>query len=140
MNILLDYIILLIPSIIASLAVGYSALTLKEFKKSQQFNMVNTILGDINELEGEIPLVFQLENSEQSEVSLSQLLSRLFNKLDWLSYLVNDDQINDESLKHYVVPTIQDYYDGIYTEYATDDMRKETEYKEFKKLCEKNKE
>lgn len=140
MNTLLDYFILLIPSIIASIAVCYSVLTLQEFKKSQQFNTVNTILGDINELEGEIPLIFQLQtdkkNNEQTDVSLSQLLSRLFNKLDWLSYLVNDNQINDESLKDYVIPTIQDYYNGIYTEYATDDMKKESEYKEFKKLCE----
>lgn len=135
---LLDYFVLLLPTFVAIGAVAYSARTLKEFKKSQQFNMVNTVLGDINKLEGEIPTIYQMqvekENNELTDVYLNQLLSRIFNKVDWLSYLVNSKQIRDKSLKGYIIPVIRDVYDGTYTKYATNLFKKDSEFKEFKKL------
>lgn len=134
------YLIILAPSVVASVMVSISARNLWAFKKSQQYNMINTILADLNNLEGEIPVIYQLtiekRNEELTNVSLSQLLSRIFSKLDWLSFLVNDEQVNDESLKKYVISMIKEYYETTFSRYATEKMKEKSQYIEFKKLYE----
>ena len=65
------------------------------------------------------------------------MLAKLFNKLDWISYLINREQINDESLLKYVYPLVKGHYEKTYIPSASDAMKKDTEYENFKKLYEK---
>jgi len=136
----LSFIILLAPSIAASVSAGYAATNVKAFKKSQQYNMVNTILADLNTLEAEIPKIYQLDiekkNKGLTNIALDQLVSRIFNKLDWLSFLINDKQVKDKSLKRYAIPLIKEYYETTFKNYATARMKEPTQFKELKKLYE----
>lgn len=139
-EIVVHYIIILAPSLVASVMVSIAAKNLWAFKKSQQYNMVNTILADLDNLQGEIPVIHKLKfekgTEELIDVALSQLLSRIFNKLDWLSFLVNDKQLKDESLKKYVISMIKEYYETTFDKYATEKMKEESQYRELKKLYE----
>jgi hypothetical protein len=63
--------------------------------------------------------------------------SLFFNTLEWLSFLINTNKINDSQIIGFFKPAIVGWYDIIFLDryYITEDqVNNEKEYKEFKKL------
>jgi hypothetical protein len=148
MNGLLDSLIsigggiaVIISGIVAAVALWYSSRTLREVKNSQQFNIINSVLNDINQIDSEVPNLFQLHkdknDNELSEVAFTQLLTKLFNKLDWISFLINHDQIKNRDIQEYLNTMIKTHFEQTFEELATDNMKEPSEFKELKKLYQK---
>lgn len=148
MNGLLDSLIstgggiaVIVSGLAAAVALWYSSRTLREVKNSQQFNIINSVLNDINQIDSEVPNLFQLHkdknDNELSEVAFTQLLTKLFNKLDWISFLINHDQIKNQDIQEYLKTMIKTHFEQTFEELATDNMKEPSEFKELKKLYEK---
>jgi hypothetical protein len=88
---------------IAAVALAYSVKAFRRARNAEQVTVINSILSDINQLEGELSNLSQIvdEGKPSARISFNILLERLFNKLDWLSFLIIDVQI--------VRPTSIDY-------------------------------
>jgi hypothetical protein len=130
----------IVSSIIAAIALGISCITLRQVKNNQQFNILNSIINEVHQMDTEIPNLFILkkQNGEKiGRIAFEQHLSKLFSKLDWISFLVNNKQVKNKSIKKYLYPKIKTYYEYTFAQLATEDMKKDTEYKDFKKLYEK---
>ena len=76
-------------------------------------------------------------DNELSEVAFTQLLTKLFNKLDWISFLINHDQIKNQDIQEYLKTMIKTHFEQTFEELATDNMKEPSEFKELKKLYQK---
>jgi len=128
-------VIVAVVAIVISIRAYYNA------KKGQQFGIVDKFLSEIGQLDMEVANLHRMYKETKDiqllGICLDQTLSKLFNKLDWISFLINKEEINNESLKKYVYPLIKGHYEKTYLQSASKAMRNDTEYENFKTLYEK---
>jgi|ERR687892_807012 hypothetical protein len=131
----------IITIVIAISALVVSIKALWDTRTGKQFDTIDKVLGEINQMGTEVYNLHKIYSEKKDKkllrVGFTQLLSKLFNRLDWISLLINKHQIKDESLLQYLYPMIKDHYEGTFIPCATDHMRKESEFKQFKILYEK---
>jgi hypothetical protein len=131
-------ILAIIISIIAS---AISGKALWNSKKVQQFNSVDKVLSDVTQIDTDVADLYKLyhntKDKELLKTYFEQILSKLFNRLDWISFLINKKQIKDKSLLEYIYPIIIIHYEETFLPCATKGMKKPSEFKNLKSLYEK---
>jgi hypothetical protein len=70
----------------------------------------------------------------QYDDARSQWYSRIFNSVDWLSFMINEKIINDKKMIEYMKPDLIRYYEDTFLKNASADERDSNSYQEFKKL------
>jgi hypothetical protein len=71
----------------------------------------------------------------QYDDARSQYRFRIFNTLDYLSFLVNQKVIDDRRLVEYMKPMIIEYYEETFLKHASSmDERDSKSYQQFKKF------
>jgi hypothetical protein len=130
MVILADYIQIIVAGIYA-IALFYTIVTFRRTKRLDQITLSNTTFSDLRDLDREVA---KIPSGSQYDDARNQWYSRIFNTLDWLSYLINEKVIDDQKMIEYMKRDIIRYYEDTFLKNASVDERDSKSYQEFKKL------
>jgi L-asparaginase II len=91
----------------------------------------NNIFSDLRDLDHELA---KIPSGSQYDEARSQWYSRLFNSMNWLSFMVNEKLISDKKMVEHIKGIIVRYYEGTFLKNASVHERVAKSYQEFKKL------
>ena len=76
----------------------------------------------------------KIPSGSQYNDTRSQWYSRIFNSVNWLSFMVNENVISDKKMIEHIKPIVAKYYEDTFLKNATVDERNSSSYPELKKL------
>ena len=100
-------------------------------KRIDQVTLSNPIFSELRELDRELA---KIPPESQYDDARSQTYSRIFNTLNYLSFLVNVKLIDDRRLIEHMKLVIIRYYEEVFMRHASADERNSSSYQEFRKL------
>jgi len=116
---------------IYSIALFYTIVTFRRTKRLDQISLLNKIFSDLRELDREVA---NISSESKYDDIRSQWYSRIFNSVNWLSFMVNEKLINDKKMLEHIKPLIMNYYENVFLTNASVDERNSNLYLDFKKL------
>jgi hypothetical protein len=116
---------------IYSIALFYTIVTFRRTKRLDQITLSNNIFSDLRDLDRELA---KIPSESQYGDARSQWYSRLFNSVNWLSFMVNEKVISDNKMVEHIKAIIVRYYEDAFLKNASVDERDTKSYQEFKKL------
>ena len=126
-----EYIQIIAAAIYAT-ALFYTIVTFRRSKKLDQITLSDRIFHELRELDRELA---NIPSESQYDDTRSQVYSRIFNTLNYFSFLVNRKVINDRWLLEYMKPTIIRYYEETFLIHASSVDKSDPEsYREFKRF------
>jgi hypothetical protein len=129
-----EYIQIIAAGIYAT-ALFYTIVTFRRSKRLDQITLSSQIFQGLRELDRELA---KIPPESQYDNARSQVYSRIFNNLDYLSFNVNRKFIDDKALLAYMKPFIIRYYEDTFLAHASVDEREDSQsYQEFKKFYHK---
>ncbi len=126
--------------IIASLSVTGALITTlyihKQTKKSTQFKLSETFSDKLDNLHEELKNIpSELEDSKGYSSQIESWNDKLFNTLEWFSFMVNEKQITNYKIINFFGKTVVRYYDKIFKVVSSEAIMKEKDYfPELRKL------
>jgi hypothetical protein len=76
----------------------------------------------------------KIPSGSQYDEARSSWFSRMFNSLEWLSFMINEKIMTDKKLVEYIKPMIISYYDNTFLKSVSAIERDSNNYPQFKKL------
>jgi hypothetical protein len=126
-----EYIQIIAAAIYAT-ALFYAIVTYRRSKKLDQIALSDRIFNELRELDRELA---KIPSESQYDDARGQVYSRIFNTLNYFSFLVNRKVINDRWLLEYMKPTIIKYYEETFQTHAPSiDKSDPKSYQEFKRF------
>lgn len=126
-----EYIQIIAAGIYA-IALFYTIVTFRRTKRLDQIALSDRIFSDLRELDRELA---KIPPESQYDDARSQYHSRIFNTLDYLSFLVNQKVIDDRRLVEYMKPMIIEYYEETFLKHASSMHERDSKsYQQFKKF------
>ena len=126
-----EYIQIIAAAIYAT-ALFYTIVTYRRSKKLDQITLSDNIFHELRELDRELA---KIPSESQYNDARSQVYSRIFNTLNYFSFLVNRKVINDRWLLEYMKPTLIKYYEETFQTHASSvDKSDPKSYQEFKRF------
>ena len=125
-----DYIQIITAAIYAA-ALFYTILTFRRSKRLDQLTITNEIFLELRNLDRELA---KIPPETQYDDARSQIYSRIFTTLDYLSFLINQKVVDDRRLMDYMKADIIRYYEDAFLKHASIDERDSNSYQQFKKL------
>jgi hypothetical protein len=126
-----EYIQIIAAGIYAT-ALFYTIVTFRRSKKLDQITLSDRIFHELRELDRELA---KTPSESQYDNARSQVYSRIFNTLNYFSFLVNRKVIDDRWLLEYMKPTIIRYYEETFLTHASSvDKSDPKSYQEFKRF------
>jgi hypothetical protein len=119
---------------IYSIALFYTIVTFRRTKRLDQISLLNKIFSDLRELDREVA---SMPSESQYDNIRSQWYSRIFNSVNWLSFMVNEKVISDKKMVEHIKAIIVRYYKDAFLKNASVDERVAKSYQVFKKLFRK---
>ena len=112
-------------------ALFYTILTFKHTKRLDQISLSNNIFNELRNLDLEIA---KIPLEPKYDDVRNQWYSRMFNSINWLSFLINEKVINDKKMIEHFKPIIVKYYEDIFIKSVSIEEQNFNSYSEFKKL------
>jgi hypothetical protein len=125
-----EYIQIIAAGIYA-IALFYTIVTFRRTKKLDQITLSDRIFSELRELDRELA---KIPPESQYDNARNQVYSRIFNTLDYLSFLVNRKIIDDKRLLDYMKPFIIRYYEETFLKNGSSVERDSNSYQQFKKF------
>jgi hypothetical protein len=125
-----DYIQILVAAIYA-IALFYTIVTFQRSKRIDQITSWGDVMKELRDVDRELA---KIPSKSQYDEVTSSWLSRMFNSLEWLSFMINEKIMTDKKLVNYVKPMIISYYDDTFRKYSSVIKRDSNNYPQFKKL------
>jgi hypothetical protein len=125
-----DYIQILVAAIYA-IALFYTIVTFQRSKRIDQITSLGDVMKELRDVDRELA---KIPSGSQYDEVTSSWLSRMFNSLEWLSFMINEKIMTDKKLVNYVKPMIISYYDDTFRKYSSVIKRDSNNYPQFKKL------
>ncbi|HXT84294.1 MAG TPA: hypothetical protein VN704_08190 [Verrucomicrobiae bacterium] len=116
---------------IYSIALFYTIITFRRTKKLDQISLLNKIFSDLRELDRE---VVSIPSESKYDDIRYPWYTRIFNSVNWLSFMVNENVINDTKMIEHIKPIIINYYESMFLTNASVDEKSSNSYQDFKKL------
>lgn len=108
--------------------------TIVTFQRSKRLDQI-TSLGDVmNELRDADRELAKIPSGSQFDDARNSWYFRMFNSLEWLSFMINERIITDKKLIEYIKPMIISYYEDIFLKSVSASERDSSRYQKFKKL------
>jgi hypothetical protein len=125
-----EYIQIISATIYAA-ALFITIITFRRTKRLDQITLSDNIFKDLRNLDLELAKV---PPGSQYDDTRSQWYYRIFNTLNWLSFMVNEKMITDKKLIEHMKPVIASYYEETFMNNVTVEERDSKFYQEFTKL------
>ena len=116
---------------IYAIALFYTIVTFRRTKRLDQITLSSNIFGELRDLDRELA---KIPSGSQYNDTRCQWYSRIFNSVNWLSFMVNENVISDKKMMEHIKPIVAKYYEDTLLKNATVDERNSSSYPEFKKL------
>jgi hypothetical protein len=126
-----------ISAVIYAAALFFTIVTFRRTKRLDQITLANNIFSELRNLDLELA---KIPSGSQSDDTRSQWYSRIFNSVNWLSFVVNEKVISDRKMVEHIKPVIARYYEDMFLKNASVDERDSKSYQEFKKTLSNNQE
>jgi hypothetical protein len=108
--------------------------TIVTFQRSKRLDQI-TSLGDVtNELRDVDRELAKIPSGSQFDDARNSWYFRMFNSLEWLSFVINERIITDKKLIEYIKPMIISYYEDTFLKSGLASERESSRYQQFKKL------
>jgi hypothetical protein len=114
---------------IYAMALFFTIVTFRRSKRLDQITLSDTVFKELRNLDLELARV---PSGAQYDDVKRQWYSRIFNTLNWLSFMINEKMITDRKIIEHMKPVIVTYYEGMFLKNASVDEKES--YQEFKKL------
>ena len=121
----------IISAIIYAAALFITIITFRRTKRLDQITLSDNIFKELRNLDLELAKV---PPGSQYDDTRSQWYYRIFNTLNWLSFMVNEKMITDKKLIEHMKPVIASYYKETFMNNVTVEERDSKFYQEFTKL------
>ena len=116
---------------IYAMALFFTIVTFRRTKRLDQITLSNNIFSKLRNLDRELA---KIPSGSQYDDARSQWYSRIFNSVNWLSFMINEKMISDKKMIEHFKPIIVTYYEDTFLKNASVDERDSKSYPEFKKL------
>jgi hypothetical protein len=114
---------------IYAMALFFTIVTFRRTKRLDQITLSDTVFKELRNLDLELARV---PSGAQYDDVKRQWYSRIFNTLNWLSFMINEKRTTDRKIIEHMKPVIVTYYEGMFLKNASVDEKES--YQEFKKL------
>jgi hypothetical protein len=121
-----EIVLQLAPIAISTLAIIFTALTFHRVRNTEQAKIGGDLSKELTQLDAEL---VKIKKDNGNEMEMWD--ARVFNRLEWYSFLVNKKEIRDKKVINFFKRTVIRYYDGMLPQEDKDD---EMKYPELKKL------
>src|SRR5687767_3626135 len=101
-----DYIQIIVAAIYA-IALFYTIVTFQRSKRIDQITSLGDVMKELRDVDRELA---KIPSGSQYDEIRSSWLSRMFNSLEWLSFMINEKIMTDKKLVKYIKPMIISYY------------------------------
>jgi hypothetical protein len=117
---------------IYAIALFFTIVTFRRTKRLDQITLSNNIFGELRNLDLELA---KIPSGSQYDDTKRQWYSRIFNTLNWLSFMINEKMITDTKMIEHMKPVIARYYEDMFLRNASAEEKEgSNSYQEFKKL------
>ena len=124
----------LLQIIVAAIYATTLFYTIVTFQRSKRLDQV-TSLGDVmNELRDVDRELEKIPSGSQFDDVRNSWYFRMFNSLEWLSFMVNERMITAKKLIKYLKPMMIRYYEDTFLKSGSASERNSSRYQHFKKL------
>ena len=125
-----EYIQIISAGIYAT-ALFFTIITFQRTKRLDQIALSDNIFSELRNLDLELAKI--PPGSEYDDVR-SQWYSRIFNTLNWLSFMINEKMITDKKMIEHMKPDIARYYEEMFLKNVSIDERDSTLSRIYKTL------
>ena len=126
-----EYIQIISAGIYAA-ALFLTIITFRRTKRLDQIALSDNIYKELRNLALELAKV---PRGSQYDNARNQWYFRIFNTLNWLSFMINEKMITDKKIIEHMKPDIARYYEDMFLKNASvDEKEGSNSYQEFKKL------
>ena len=126
-----EYIQIISAGIYAA-ALFLTIITFRRTKRLDQIALSDSIYKELRNLDLELAKV---PPGSQYDNARNQWYFRIFNTLNWLSFMINEKMITDKKIIEHMKPDIARYYEDMFLKNASvDEKEGSNSYQEFKKL------
>ncbi len=112
-------------------ALFFTVETFRRMKRLDQITLSNNIFSELRDLDRELA---KIPAGSQYDDARSQVYSRIFNSVNWLSFMLNEKVFSDTKMIEHFNPVIVKYYEDTFLKNASADEKESESYQDFKKL------
>ena len=125
-----EYIQIIVAAIYA-VTLFYTIVTFQRSKRLDQITSLGDVMNELRDVERELA---RIPAGSQFDDVRNSWYFRMFNSLEWLSFMINERIITDKKLIEYIKPMIISYYEAIFLKSGSANKKDSSQYQQFKKL------
>jgi hypothetical protein len=124
-------LIQIIIAAIYAITLFYTIVTFQRSKRVDQITSLGDVMNELRDVDRELE---KIPSGSQFDDARNSWYFRMFNSLEWLSFMINERMITDKKLIEYVKPMIVSYYEDTFLKSGSASERDSFRYQQFKKL------
>jgi hypothetical protein len=121
----------IIVAAIYAITLFYTIVTFQRSKRIDQITSLGDVMNELRDVDRELT---KISSGSQFDDARNSWYSRMFNSLEWLSFMINERIITDKKLIEYIKPMIISYYEDTFLKSGSASERDSSLYQQFKKL------
>ena len=125
-----EYIQIIVAAIYA-VTLFYTIVTFQRSKRLDQIASLGDVMNELRDVEREMA---KIPAGSQFDDVRNSWSFRMFNSLEWLSFMINERIITDKKLIEYIKPMIISYYENTFLKSGSEKEKDSSQYQQFKKL------
>jgi hypothetical protein len=125
-----DYLQIIVAAIYA-ITLFYTIVTFQRSKRLDQITSLGNVMTELRDVDRELA---KIPSGSQFEDDRTLWYFRMFNSLEWLSFMINAGLINDKKLIGYTKPMIISYYEDRFLKLVSANKMASNNYQQFMKL------
>ena len=124
-------LIQIIVAAIYAITLFYTIVTFQRSKRLDQITSLGDVTNELRDVDRELA---KIPSGSQFDDARNSWYFRMFNSLEWLSFMINERIITDKKLIEYIKPMIISYYENIFLKSGSGKEKDSSQYQQFKKL------
>jgi hypothetical protein len=125
-----EYIQIIVAAVYA-VTLFYTIVTFQRSKRLDQITSLGDVMNELRDVERELA---KIPAGSQFDDVRNSWYRRMFNSLEWLSFMINERIIIDKKLIEYIKPMIISYYEDIFLKSESANKKDSSQYQQFEKL------
>ncbi len=125
-----EYIQIIVAAIYA-ITLIYTIVTFQRSKRVDQITSLGDVMNELRDVDRELE---KIPSGSQFDDVRDSWYFRMFNSLEWLSFMINERIITDKKLMEYIKPMIISYYENTFLKSGSGKEKDSSQYQQFKKL------
>jgi hypothetical protein len=124
-------LIQIIVAAIYAITLFYTIVTFQRSKRLDQVTSLGDVMNELRDVDRELA---KIPSGSQFDDARNPWYFRMFNSLEWLSFMINERIITDKKLIEYIKPMIISYYENTFLKSGSGKEKDSSQHQQFKKL------